>query len=102
MAIGCPERSHQPVRAQALSGSTGGAKQSAAGDGVSRPPGGKRSAQRRHTVAARRRHGIKARRGETPLATRCTARKPGPARETLKTWSSPAIRSVSLCRELAR
>ena len=57
----------------------GGAKRSAAGDGVSRPPGGKRSAQRRDGAKA---SGIEARRGETPQAARCAARKPGPAGET--------------------
>ena len=59
----------------------GDAKQGAAGEGVSLPPGGKRSAQRRHGAEA---SGIEARRGETPKAAQCAARKPGPAGEMPK------------------
>ena len=46
-------------------------------DAAFRP--GKRSAQRRHGAEA---SGIDARRGETPQAARCAARKPGPVGET--------------------
>ena len=73
-----PPVAASPARAQgtrtvagqgaALAGLGGGAKRSAAGDGVSRPPGSKRSAQRRRAVAAAKASGIEARRGKTPQA----------------------------------
>ena len=92
----------QPVRAQALSGHTGGAKPRAAGDGASRPPGGKRSAQRRPRRAGVR--GLKPQgrdanggsmRSTKARPARATPREPTPS-------STPPTASVSRYGELAR
>jgi hypothetical protein len=66
-------------------------RQAQRGGGWRKPSPGRQA--KRAAPQARRRHGIEARRGETPWAARCPARKPGPARathhDTLRTKTHP-------------